>query len=198
MDDDQLISISEIADIHGKRRQSLHNLARRLGFNIVKQKSDRGRGQRINHITVSDYEKLKQHFGSWEAREYVEAGDGFGVFYIVQLEPELDPGRVKVGYTENLDERLRSHRTSAPFSVIVETWPCKPLWEKTAIDCVTQDCENLYTEVFRAANVDELIEKADDFFGLMPTVTTDIVDERSTGIENAVGKPSSSNAQVGA
>ena len=165
---DELISIADIAQIHQRHRSSIHKLVRRLGFNVVKKKSDQGRGQAVSHITANDYEELKSNIQDWDNANAETGVDSSGVFYVIQLEPKLDPGRVKVGFTENLDERLRSHRTSAPFSEIVAKWPCKLLWEKTAIECVTQDCERLYTEVFRTDNVDELIQKANQFFELMP------------------------------
>ena len=68
-----------------------------------------------------------------------------------------------------MNERLRHHRTAAPFSKVERTWPCKSLWEKTAIDCVTQDCEKIYTEVFRTEDVERIVLLADRFFDLMPT-----------------------------
>ena len=172
MFDQQLISIVDIAEIEGKRRQSLHKLVRRLGLNVVKKKGDKGRGQLINHIAASDYEELKKHINLWANPKADPINEGSGVFYIIQLEPQLDARRVKVGFTENLDERLRSHRTTAPYSEIVEKWPCKLLWEKTAIECITQDCERLYTEVFRADSVGRLVKMANRFFELMPDAST--------------------------
>ena len=89
---------------------------------------------------------------------------------MIQLEPQFDPGRFKVGFTTNISERIRSHRTSAPFSAIIKQWSCKLLWEKTAIECMTQDCEQLHTEVFRTDNLNEVIGRGESFFGIMPSV----------------------------
>ena len=172
MIDQELISVTDIAEIEGKRRQSLHKLVRRLGLNVVKKKSDKGRGQLINHISASDYEELKRHINHWANPKADPTVEGSGVFYIIQLDPRLDPRRVKVGFTENLDERLRSHRTTAPYSQIVQKWPCKLLWEKTVIESITQDCERLYTEVFRADSINQLVKMANRFFELMPEEST--------------------------
>jgi hypothetical protein len=62
--------------------------------------------------------------------------DDQGVFYLLQLEPEHDPGRIKAGFAVSLPERLRTLRCSAPFTKVVRTWPCKVLWERTAIESV--------------------------------------------------------------
>ena len=162
------ISITEIAKIHGKHNASVHRLVKRKGIETFKERSDKARGQNVTYITTDDYEDLKQTLGHWDAPSTEAIGGGSGVFYIVQLEPHHDPGRFKVGYTTDIAERLRSHRTAAPFSKMVKEWPCKLLWEKTAIECVSQDCEQLYTEVFRANDIAEVVNKAEQFFNLMP------------------------------
>ena len=168
--DRQLISIIDIADAHGKRKQSIHKLVKRLGIEVVKMKSNNARGQMISYITTRDYEELRRQLDKPDSPNSDTRTDGSGVIYLVQLEPEIDPGRFKIGFTTDPDERLRSHRTSAPFSELVKTWPSKFLWEKTAIDCITQDCEQLHTEVFRTQDFDLVIGRAERFFELMPTM----------------------------
>ncbi len=96
--------------------------------------------------------------------------DSGGVFYLIQLEPMHDPGRIKLGFATNIKERLRSHKTAAPFSKAVKTWPCKLLWEKTAIDSVSQGCEKLHTEVFRSKSIEVIQSRCEKFFALMPTI----------------------------
>jgi hypothetical protein len=92
------------------------------------------------------------------------------VFYLIQLEPDFDPGRFKIGFAASLPERLRHLRCSAPFAAVLKTWPCRRLWEKTAIDCVSAGCERLHTEVFRTASLDEVVGRCDGFFAIMPPV----------------------------
>jgi len=87
---------------------------------------------------------------------------------LIQLEPDHDPGRFKLGFASNMPERLRSHRCSAPFAKILKTWACHALWERTAIDSVTQGCEKIHTEVFRTKDISSVQEKCDLFFNLMP------------------------------
>ncbi|HWB54643.1 MAG TPA: hypothetical protein VG722_10640, partial [Tepidisphaeraceae bacterium] len=65
---------------------------------------------------------------------------------------------------------LRHLRCSAPFAKVVRPWPCKLLWEKTAIECVTTGCERLHTEVFRAPEKDKILERCEQFFALMPAI----------------------------
>jgi hypothetical protein len=50
------------------------------------------------------------------------------------------------------------------------------LWEKTAIDCVTNGCEQLHTEVFRAESLEAVEGKCVQFFKLLPQM----LNEKST------------------
>lgn len=95
-----------------------------------------------------------------------------GVFYLLRLEPQHDPNRFKVGFASNLSERLRQHKCSAPFTEVIKTWPCRRLWEKTAIECVTANCERLHTEIFRAQSISEVEQRCDQFFALMPSLSS--------------------------
>jgi hypothetical protein len=96
-----------------------------------------------------------------------------GVFYLLLLEPDHDPGRFKVGFATSLPERLRQLRCSAPLAKVIRTWPCKRLWEKTAIECVANDCERLHTEVFRTVSIESVLKRCERFFELMPDLARD-------------------------
>ena len=66
-----------------------------------------------------------------------------------------DKNCFKVGYVNNITDRLRQLRCSAPYTQVVKRWPCRGLWEKTAIEYVTDGCESvlaLNAVVFPAAN----------------------------------------------
>ena len=168
MASESLISISDIARSHGRHREAVHKTVKRLGLNVTKCVGPSTRGQRASHIAVQDYETHRRHFDA-----SIDTGGSLepprAVFYLILTEPELDPGRFKLGFSTDVAERLRSHKTSAPFSKLVRTWPCKALWEKTAIDCIADGCERLGPEMFRTDDIGDIIDRADRFFTLMPT-----------------------------
>lgn len=164
-----LISIGEIADIHNRRKESIHKTVKRLGIETFKERRDSARGQLVSCITMEDYELLAGHL-SRSQRQAADHITPHGWFYLVLLEPNHDPGRFKVGFTTDVNERMGKHKTAAPLLKLVQTWPCKPLWEKTAIECVTNGCEKLHTEVFRTCDLNEVIDLTNRFFGLMPVV----------------------------
>ncbi len=166
----ELISVTQVASELGKRKSHLFKVLNRLGIERKLEKSADARGQKIAYITSEDYDKLKEYFleDNTEPSHSVIDSDTGGVFYLIQLEPEHDPGRLKLGFATNIEERLRSYKTAAPFSKVLKTWPCKLLWERTAIECASQGCKKLHTEVFRSESIEQVQFRCDQFFSLMP------------------------------
>lgn len=168
------ISVLDVAAQCGKRKTTIFKVISRLGIETQKLKSPERHGQLIAYITEEDAEQIKSELES-SSRSLTDNGPSpslpeLGVFYLIQLEPDLEPGRFKVGFASNMNERLRSHRCSAPYAKVVKTWECKSLWEKTAIDAVCNECEQLHTEVFRTDSIDDVIARCDQFFSFMPSL----------------------------
>ncbi|GGE60975.1 MarR family transcriptional regulator [Actibacterium pelagium] len=164
-----MISIVELAAELGIRKQSVFKIVKRLGIEAQKLKTDDSRGQLAAHVSDEEADLIRQSVKPQVSpMKADEKTNSAGWFYLIQLEPEVDPGRYKVGFAQDLDQRVRSHRTSAPFSIVVNAWPCKFLWEKTAIDCVSRDSEKLHTEVFRTSDLGEVESLAEQFFSAMP------------------------------
>lgn len=167
---DNLISISDAAKELGYLKQSLFKVINRLKMEKLLIKSSDARGQSIAYISIVDYEILRDNRAATQSIEEESAVDlniG-GFFYIIQLEPKLDPNRLKFGFAVSVDERVRKHKTAAPFSLVLATYPCKLLWEKTAIECVAFGSEKLHTEVFRVHDIEKTLSQAEAFFKLMP------------------------------
>jgi len=82
--------------------------------------------------------------------------------------PEALPNRVKIGYTDNLENRLSDHRTSAPTAKLIKSWPCKRSWDYAVMDCITKEgCKLVLNEVYEG-DIKGFIERTDKFFELMP------------------------------
>ena len=181
MMNDEPISVIDAADRIGIGMQAVFKILKRLEIETFRQHSSAHNGQAIAYITSAGFAVLQRDVIARNVGTATDDDDGdgdnlyvdVGVFYLVQLEPEHDAGRFKVGFATNLSERLRSHRCSAPFASEKKTWPCKRRWERTAIDCVTAGCEQLHTEVFRCDDIDSVIVRCDEFFAMMPEFNSD-------------------------
>ena len=173
------IAVVELADELQIHKQTIFKVMKRLGIHAVKRREHDRRGQIISVLRKADADAVRDKLrrttsgireGSNSASDTRYFSEDAGVFYVIQLEPVHDPGRVKVGFTTDIDGRLRHHRCSAPFAECVKTWLCRRTWERAAIDCVTTGAEQLHTEVFRVDSVQVVIDRADRFFSVMPVV----------------------------
>ena len=52
------------------------------------------------------------------------------------------------------------------------------IWERAALDCVTNGCEQLHTEVFRAESLEQVSSRAQSFFSIMPSLKVESEDDR--------------------
>jgi len=170
------IAIVDLADELQVGKQWIFKLLKKLEIQATpRRESDRG-GQNVATVTAAEAALIRDRLQQSRVRKSQldgESGDeasviSDGVFYVIQLEPTFDPCRIKVGFTTDIEGRLRKHRCVAPLAQCVKTWPCRPLWERTAIDCVTVGCEQLHTEVFRAVSLSDVISRAEAFFSIMP------------------------------
>ena len=168
----ELVPISQVIQETGKRKSHVFKVLDRLGIERILITRPEAKGQKVAHISSGDYELIKEYFSgvATESNNSNFDGQSGGVFYLIQLEPDHDPGRIKLGFATSIEERLRKHKTAAPYSKVVKTWPCKLGWEKTAIECAAQGCERLYTEVFRTDSIEDVERRCNDFFALMPSI----------------------------
>ncbi|MDE0152356.1 MAG: hypothetical protein OXN23_00625 [Gammaproteobacteria bacterium] len=169
------VSVAQAADIFGVQKPHLFKIIKRLGIETHQEKSDSTgphRGAKIAFISKEDFERLKEYLkDSHTENEPSSVGPSQGgVFYLIQLEPEHDPTRFKLGFASDVSSRLRQHKTAAPYSKVVGIWPCKQLWEKTAIESIARGCDRVHTEVFRGKSIEIVRERCEEFFALMPSI----------------------------
>jgi AcrR family transcriptional regulator len=163
----------------------LQEIAKRLNVNpvtvrrLIASESEslqltlhRGKQDRLL-LSREDAEKL---IASYEARrgpisataEEAVRYDRYGSLYIIQLVPEALPNRVKIGYADNVEQRLNEHRTAAPTARLLKAWPCKRSWDHAATDSITREgCKLVLNEVYEG-DITKFIERAEQFFALMP------------------------------
>lgn len=170
------VAVADLADELGVYKQSIFRIAKRLDVQTVKRREPTRGNQLIALVSeagataIRDAVAQGRRGGVQSVSDVAEFAPDEGWFYLIQLEPEHDSGRLKVGFTTDLDGRLRHHRCSAPFAVYRKTWPCRRTWERAAVDSMTTGLEQLHTEVFRGPCLDEVVERGDRFFSVMPSV----------------------------
>ncbi|MFO1204406.1 MAG: hypothetical protein U1E63_01380 [Burkholderiales bacterium] len=164
------MSIKNLAKRLGMDRSHARRYVIKLGYSFHKRRTPDSGSQLTLCVTGAEADQitsLRQDRG-FLASTVVAVSD-VGVFYVIQLIPDLDPKRLKLGFAESLEQRLSQHRTAAPTARVLRAWPCKRPWELAAIDALTREgCRLILNEVFECDDPDTLVKRGDAFFRLLP------------------------------
>lgn len=170
MAEDEFTSIKELANRLGMDRSHARRYILKLGYTFHKRRTQDSGGQLTLCVSSDEAEEIASQRADqgFTAQNVVTVSD-VGLFYIIQLVPELDPKRLKLGFAESIEQRLSQHRTAAPTAKALRAWPCKRTWEATAIDSLTWvNCRLILNEVFECENPETLLERGDAFFNMLP------------------------------
>ena len=176
----EVVTLKELADTFGLDRSSarkwLVRASERLGLSPVTVRPADGRGQQALAWPKEDAARLVEQrkaeghaIGEARATPVAEANSR-GVFYLLQAFPDAYAKRVKVGFADNLESRLASHRSTLPTLEVVKTWPCRRVWEPAALACVAAVGTRVgnSSEVFDVEDIDALATRLDAFFAHFP------------------------------
>lgn len=163
------ITLKELAQELGLDRSNMRKIVLAAGFNPSKIRTPGSRGQLTLALTLEDADAVRDLRESQGFASGVSVDNGEGWLYIIRLVPELEPSRIKIGFTSSIESRLQAYHTACPNAEVVKNWPCKRSWERAAMDCLTQTgCTLIANEVFHCDDIDALFARGDAFFGLMP------------------------------
>lgn len=167
-----LVTLKELAEEFGVERSSLRKWIVKNEFASCSVRSNDSRGQLSLAFTEDIAEQIreKRHAqGFCFEKQFPAAVSNIGMFYAIQVAPDLRPERIKLGFATNLVERLAAHRTASPTASVLLVFPCRRTWEFAAIDAITDcDCIPLSNEVFDFQSLEELAVRATRFFSLLP------------------------------
>ncbi|NEX23401.1 hypothetical protein G3480_24425 [Thiorhodococcus mannitoliphagus] len=163
------ISLKQLAEEIAMDRSHARRYVLGLGIEPKKRRTTESGGQLTLTVSHEESEFIKQkreEHGFLGSSKPVEKE--VGSFYVIQLIPELDDKRIKLGFADDINQRLAQHRTSAPTAKVLKSWPCKRSWEKTVIDALS--CiggKLILNEVFEFSDVERVIDHADKLFSLL-------------------------------
>ncbi len=167
------VTIKDLSDELGIDKSNLRKFILAQGIEPLNVRTPESRGQLTLALAPEEAQAIRdirmaQGFSPNEARNPREY-NGNGVFYVIQIIPEFEPNRVKLGFASNVENRLQAHKTSAPTATLVQTWDCKRHWEDVAMASATRSgCKLIANEVFLCDDLDKLLERIDSFFDQMP------------------------------
>ncbi len=161
----------ELADQLEVSIDTVRRTVRKLEFTVRKEKTSASKGASVHCLNIDEANQLISHFENRDSHvsNIDQASfNRFGYFYIIQLIPEAIPNRVKIGYTDNLETRLKEHQTAAPTAKYLGHWNCKRSWDQAAMDSITRSgCSLVMNEVYEG-DIEGFLKRANEFFDVMP------------------------------
>ena len=170
MEAEDFVSLKELAETLGLDRSNTRKYVLKLGIKPHKRRTPNSKNQLSLAVTTEEAQRVireRETQGFTSSARIVESDTG--VFYVIQLVPELDPKRIKLGFALDLKERLAQHKTSAPTATVLKAWPCRRAWELTAMDSISSaNCRLILNEVFECDDLEALLQRGDQFFAVLP------------------------------
>ena len=173
METHDFVSLKQLAETIGLDRSNTRKYVLKLGIKPHKRRTLDSRNQLTLAVTKDEAERIvkeREKKGFTSSAKIVESETG--VFYVIQLVPELDPKRIKLGFALDLTERLAQHKTAAPTATVIKAWPCRRAWEFTIMDSLSAiKCRLILNEVFECDDLAALLRRGDQLFELLPDPT---------------------------
>ena len=174
MKHEEFISLRQLAEMLGINQSQTRKYVLKLGYAPPKARTPDSRGKLTYVFTKEEAEDIiatrrQQGFTMGETRGTLVVSEDVGVFYIIQIVPDLAPNRLKFGFAANVQERLAQHRTSAPTASILRSWPSRRTWEPTLRDCLAaRGCKLILNEVYECRDLAALLDYSEDLFKMFP------------------------------
>ena len=171
------ITLGQLAAETGVDKANLSKFVRAQGIEFERVRSVEAGNQIVLALTVENAQRIKDirakagySLPSDAASESpVIAGNG-GVLYVVQLDPDLYPARIKLGFASDVGTRLTDYRITNPLATVVDEYPCRRSWETAAIAALTNDdrVHHVGGEVYDVDDLSVLMKRGRQFFSMMP------------------------------
>jgi len=167
---DEFVSIRDLAAHLGMDRSHARRYVIKLGYAFHKRRTPDSGSQLTLCVTSAEADKIvSQRADKGFLASTVVAVSDVGAFYVIQLVPDLDAKRLKLGFAESLEQRILEHRTAAPTARVLRAWPCKRPWERTALDALTRvGCRLILNGVFECYEPNALLERGEVFSSMLP------------------------------
>ncbi len=151
-------------------KSHLRKLAIRLGVPMERARDPECRNQEVLTFDEDGATRIREYRRGFGKTPDAAPEGGRSMLYIVQLEPDRMPERIKLGIAVSVDSRLQDYRCANPHVHLLHSWPCERAWEAAAIAAITNDptITRVAGEVYDVAYLRVVQDRGDTFFELMP------------------------------
>ena len=174
--EDRPVPLKDIASKIGRNPGTILKVSRSRGFQPFKLQEGQNKP---NFLSAQDAKTLIQKLED-EAKyrvnpEQEKAPSGISGVYAIEI-PSYDGAiRLKIGWSDNIADRLDTYRTIVPDLRVSRIWPCFENWhERMALKWAGQNGRQISQELFDFEDNVAALSSLDDLFlslGIMPQTT---------------------------
>ena len=169
--DEYVVTLADLAQELGLDRSNMRKYAIKHGFTLLSIRTKQSGNQLTLALSREDADAIRalRESQGFSPNDGAVVENGAGFFYVIKLAPDLSAKRIKLGFANNVQDRLAAHQCAAPTAILLQAWPCRRSWEVCAIASLTRvDCRLIANEVYDCGDVMELVRRGDEFFAIMP------------------------------
>ncbi len=153
----EYVSIGECADLLNMDRSHLLKAIKACKYGQISLEFRRDRNkqnQKVATISKEDFEIIKQSRESEGFGTAKVVRSTKGVFYIIQTNPHNISQRYKFGFTNDLDNRIRSYKSVCPNMKIIEKYPCDSIHELPLLKMMQKYGKRVGQELFEVKDIE--------------------------------------------
>jgi hypothetical protein len=165
----RLVSLKQLAEELGFHTSSVRKAIVRRGFTPFRLSEDKNKPLFLKH---EDAELFKQQI---ENERNNAAVSGISIspsrisgVYFIEVPSYEGTIRVKIGWSDNLSDRLSTYRTIVPDLRIRAVWQTTDAWcERAALKCAERKGRRVHQELFEFENIESVLIELTDLFSKM-------------------------------
>lgn len=163
---DKPVSLKQLADELGFHSSSIRKIAARCGF--APFRLSEGNNKPL-YLKADDAKAFKQQILNEKNNKFIPKSGistpkTSGV-YLIEVPSYDGKNRIKIGWSDNLSDRLSTYRTLIPDLRVKAFWPTSDAWcERAALKCAEGLGRRIHQELFEFENIDSALSVLNDFF----------------------------------
>lgn len=166
---DRPVSLKQLADELGFHSSSIRKTVIRRGFTPFRLSE--GKNKPL-YLKATDAKSFKQQIFNEQnnkvaPKECISSSKVRGV-YLIEVPSYEGENRFKIGWSDNLSDRLSTYRTIVPDLRVKAVWQTSDAWcERAALKCAEKLGRRVHQELFEFENFNSALTELNDLFSKM-------------------------------
>lgn len=166
---DRPVSLKQLADELGFHTSSIRKIVVRRGFTPFRLSE--GKNKPL-YLKTTDAKSFKQQiYNEQNNKVFPKAGissSKISGVYFIEVPSYEGENRIKIGWSDNLSDRLSTYRTIIPDLRVKAVWQTSDAWcERAALKCAERLGRRVHQELFEFEDISSALSELNDLFSKM-------------------------------